>query len=75
MAVFGVSQLLRSGKVLIGMRSYRSVILFDAAIGYRFPEGSPLGVVELQLNAVNLFNKDYIAALGFRSVLRQDDVA
>ena len=37
--------------------------LFDAALGYRFPEGSLAGF-EVQLNAVNLFDKRYIAALG-----------
>lgn len=38
--------------------------LFDAAIGYRFPAGGSLEGFELQVNAVNLANKDYIAALG-----------
>ncbi|WP_419815389.1 TonB-dependent receptor [Glacieibacterium sp.] len=38
--------------------------LFDAALGYRFPSTSRLSGVEIQLNAVNLLNKNYIAALG-----------
>jgi iron complex outermembrane receptor protein len=38
--------------------------LFDAAIGYRFPAESALAGFELQVNAVNLFDKGYIAALG-----------
>ena len=42
----------------------KGYVLFDAAIGYRFPEGGALGGIQLQVNAVNLLNKDYIAALG-----------
>lgn len=42
----------------------KGYVLFDAALGYRFPAGGVLGGVELQLNAVNLLNKNYIAALG-----------
>ena len=38
--------------------------LFDAAIGYRFAPSSALAGVELQINAVNLTNEKYIAALG-----------
>ncbi|PTQ13169.1 TonB-dependent receptor [Sphingomonas oleivorans] len=38
--------------------------IFDAALGYRFPEGGALSGFEVQINAVNLFNKNYIAALG-----------
>ncbi len=39
-------------------------VLFDAALGYRFPEAGPLAGFEVQLNAANLFDKRYIAALG-----------
>ncbi len=42
----------------------KGYVLFDAAIGYRFPEGGPLAGFELQVNAVNLFDRNYIAALG-----------
>jgi iron complex outermembrane receptor protein len=42
----------------------KGYVLFDAAIGYRFPENGALRGVEIQVNAVNLLNKDYIAALG-----------
>jgi iron complex outermembrane receptor protein len=42
----------------------RGYPLFDAAIGYRFPADGPLAGFELQVNAVNLFDKNYIAALG-----------
>ena len=38
--------------------------LIDAALGYRFPIGSALAGLEVQLNAVNLLDKRYIAALG-----------
>jgi iron complex outermembrane receptor protein len=38
--------------------------LFDATVGYRLKGGGLLSGVEIQLNAVNLFNKRYIAALG-----------
>ncbi|MBB3695662.1 TonB-dependent receptor [Sphingomonas sp. BK580] len=38
--------------------------LFDAAIGYRFPANSTFGGVEIQVNAVNLTDERYIAALG-----------
>jgi iron complex outermembrane receptor protein len=42
----------------------KGYVLFDAAIGYRFPEGGALAGVEVQVNAANLFDKNYIAALG-----------
>ena len=42
----------------------KGYVLFDAAIGYRFPAESALAGFELQVNAVNLFDKNYIAALG-----------
>jgi iron complex outermembrane receptor protein len=38
--------------------------LFDAAIGYRFPSDSTFSGVEIQINAVNLTDEKYIAALG-----------
>ncbi|MFV3577922.1 TonB-dependent receptor domain-containing protein, partial [Mycobacterium tuberculosis] len=38
--------------------------LIDAALGYRFPTDSALAGLEVQLNAVNLLDKRYIAALG-----------
>lgn len=38
--------------------------LFDAAIGYRFPANGSLAGFEVQVNAVNLTDVDYIAALG-----------
>lgn len=38
--------------------------LFDAAIGYRFPATGSLAGFEVQVNAVNLTDVDYIAALG-----------
>ncbi|RSU45672.1 TonB-dependent receptor [Sphingomonas sp. S-NIH.Pt15_0812] len=38
--------------------------LFDAAIGYRFPLDSTFAGVEIQINAVNLTDEKYIAALG-----------
>jgi len=38
--------------------------LVDAAIGYRFPPTSTFADVEIQVNAVNLLDKRYIAALG-----------
>lgn len=38
--------------------------LFDAAIGYRFPADSKFAGVEVQINAVNLTDEAYIAALG-----------
>jgi iron complex outermembrane receptor protein len=38
--------------------------LFDAAIGYRFPASCALAGVEIQVNAVNLTDERYIAALG-----------
>lgn len=38
--------------------------LFDAAIGYRFPANSTFAGVEIQVNAVNLTDERYIAALG-----------
>jgi iron complex outermembrane receptor protein len=42
----------------------KAYVLVDAALGYRFPADSRLAGIELQLNAVNLFDKNYIAALG-----------
>ena len=42
----------------------KGYVLFDAAVGYRFPAASRLAGLEIQFNAVNLFDKDYIAALG-----------
>ena len=42
----------------------KGYVLFDAAFGYRFPKESALAGFELQVNGVNLFNKNYIAALG-----------
>ncbi|PSJ43120.1 TonB-dependent receptor [Allosphingosinicella deserti] len=48
-----------TGDVTVG-----GYVLFDAALGYRFPEGGPLAGFELQINAANLFDKKYIAALG-----------
>ena len=39
-------------------------LLFDAALGYRFPAGGRLAGLEVQLNAVNLLDRGYIAALG-----------
>lgn len=38
--------------------------LFDAAIGYRFPANSTFAGVEVQINAINLTDEAYIAALG-----------
>ncbi len=38
--------------------------LFDAAIGYRFPASSTFAGVEVQINAINLTDEAYIAALG-----------
>lgn len=38
--------------------------LFDAALGFRFPASSALAGVEVQVNAVNVTDKRYIAALG-----------
>jgi iron complex outermembrane receptor protein len=38
--------------------------LFDAAIGYRFPADSTFAGLEIQVNAVNLTDERYIAALG-----------
>ncbi len=38
--------------------------LFDAAIGYRFPADSVFAGLEIQVNAVNLTDRKYIAALG-----------
>jgi len=38
--------------------------LFDAAVGYRFPADSSFAGVEIQINAVNLTDENYIAALG-----------
>lgn len=38
--------------------------LFDATIEYRFPANGVLAGVELQINAVNLTNERYVAALG-----------
>jgi iron complex outermembrane receptor protein len=42
----------------------RGYTLFDAAIGYRFPADSMFAGVEIQINAVNLTDRKYIAALG-----------
>jgi iron complex outermembrane receptor protein len=42
----------------------KGYVLFDAALGYRFPESGALAGFEVQVNAVNLFDKNYIAALG-----------
>jgi iron complex outermembrane receptor protein len=39
-------------------------VLVDAALGYRFGDSGPLAGFELQVNAVNLLDKKYIAALG-----------
>ena len=39
-------------------------VLVDAALGYRFAETGRLAGFEVQVNAVNLFDKQYIAALG-----------
>lgn len=39
-------------------------VLVDAALGYRFPADGPLAGLELQINAANLLDKRYIAALG-----------
>ena len=41
-----------------------SFTVFDATLGYRVRGEGVLGGVELQLNATNLFDKRYIAALG-----------
>jgi iron complex outermembrane receptor protein len=48
-----------TGDVTVG-----GYVLVDAALGYRFAEGGALGGLEVQVNAVNLFDKQYIAALG-----------
>ncbi len=42
----------------------RGYVLFDAALGVRFPVDGPLAGFEIQVNGANLFNKRYIAALG-----------
>lgn len=42
----------------------RGYVLFDAALGYRFPKQSWLAGFEVQVNGVNLFDKNYIGPLG-----------
>jgi iron complex outermembrane receptor protein len=48
-----------TGDVTVG-----GYVLVDAALGYRFPEDGSLAGLEVQVNAVNLLDKQYIAALG-----------
>jgi iron complex outermembrane receptor protein len=44
--------------------SVKGYTLFDVAVGYRFPSTSAFAGVEIQVNAVNLTDEKYIAALG-----------
>ena len=48
----------------IGDVKVKGYVLFDAAIGYRFSDTGALAGVEVQVNAANLFDKNYSAALG-----------
>ena len=54
----------RRNVTYVGDVKVKGYTLFDAAIGYRFPPTSALAGVEIQVNAVNLTDKKYIAALG-----------
>jgi iron complex outermembrane receptor protein len=44
--------------------SVKGYTLFDVAVGYRFPRTSAFAGVEIQVNAVNLTDEKYIAAMG-----------
>jgi len=54
----------RRNVTYIGDVKVKGYVLFDAAIGYRFSDTGALAGVEVQVNAANLFDKNYIAALG-----------
>ena len=54
----------RRNVTYVGDVTVKGYTLFDAAVGYRFPATSGLAGFEVQVNAVNLTDENYIAALG-----------